>query len=79
MPVRLHGRKESTSASPRIVKRNNDAAISIDVVAAQMASADTRARRYDAKEEIGKAINEADRTMSKCHKTLRRLRSKLKF
>ena len=79
MPAQLPRRKESVVASPRVVERDINAAISIELADAQMTSADTRTRRYDAKEEIGKAINEADRTMSNCHKTLRRLRSKLKI
>ena len=78
MPVRLHRRKESTAASPRVIKRDIDAAIPIDPADAQMTPAIiTPMRRYHAKEEIGKAISEADSTMSKCHKTFRRLRSKL--
>ena len=77
MPVRLHGRKKTSSVAPDLTQDADVAATSFPGVA-ETTPPKVQIQRHSAKEEIRDAIDAADRSLSKCYATLRRLRTKLK-
>jgi hypothetical protein len=81
MPARLHASRKKPAAAAPALTRSVEIPASPATVAETTPAVEARtygAKAYGAKEEIRDAIAAADRSMSKCYATLRRLRTKLK-
>ena len=77
MSARLHASKKKTLAAAPELTRSVETPTS-PAAEAETAPAGAENPNYGAKEEIRDAIDAADRSMSKCYATLRRLRAKQK-
>ena len=78
MSARLHGSKRKALVAAPDLSRSVEAPTASLPTQAETTSTAAQTPNYGAKEEIRDAIDAADRSMSKCYATLRRLRAKQK-
>ncbi len=78
MSARLQGSKKKISVAAADLTRSVETPTAGLPAESETSSATAQTPNYGAKEEIRDAIDAAERSMSKCYATLRRLRTKLK-